>query len=142
MSSTTEQSHPSDIPFDSPDRTTPIHPSLPAFRVTTTNPSQGPHLINPLTNQPFTTSELESLNLKDLLEEHYRQSVSGDPESKPAEESAAKARDEAIEELKRHLELQERKKLEVEAEMKEAENTRKLERKIFENMKKKGDDAL
>ncbi|KKY24758.1 hypothetical protein UCRPC4_g02288 [Phaeomoniella chlamydospora] len=115
------QDTPSAVPLDSPFRTQAIHPSLPGFKVTSTHPS---HQLNPITNTAWTVSELEALGLKTLLAEH------------PDPESASKAQEEAVKQLKAHVDANENKRKQIEREMQDAERTRELERKIFENMRK------
>lgn len=115
------------IPLDAPQRTHPIHPSIPSIKLSSTSDGTSTTTLNPLTLKPFTAEELKTHNYKTLKEQY----------STP--EEARQAQEEALKELKERLEGSERRTKEIEREMEEKEKTREIERKVY--MKKLGKDG-
>lgn len=107
----------STIPLDSPLRTTPIHPSLPAIKVS----ADAPPNTNPLTLQPFTEAELAQHGYTQL-----RTQFAG-----ADEEELNRLRAETAALLKHRLEERESKAREIQREMDEKEKIREVERKVF-----------
>lgn len=127
------------IPLDSAARVHPIHATIPEVRLpahvnsdpwTVEQADEDPNrpgstvqkastIVNPVTLQPFSIDELRSHNLESLLRQY------------PNPETADKAREETIKELRKLIDDNERKSKEIDREMEEKEKTREIERKVY-----------
>lgn len=120
---------PDKIPLDAPQRVQPIHDSLPNIKLpAATSDAPDPVTLHPVTLRPLTHSDLKAANF-DALRAQY-----------DTPEAAAKAREDAVREVKKIMDENERKVRDIEREMDEKEKTRDIERKVY--LKKFGKDGV
>ena len=110
------------VPLDSPSRTTPVHPSLPAIKVPTLHATTN---INPITLQPFSEAELKNLGYEKLRAEY--EDANGGVRTAEIE----KAREEAVRMLREKISEREAKEREIDREIDEKEKIREVERKVY-----------
>jgi hypothetical protein len=109
----------SPLPLSSSSRTRPVHDSLPAVKIPSSDLKPCQH--HPVTGAPFTAEDLQHPLLRELVEKYKGGDV----------ELAKKAREDAIVEVKRRMEENEAKSREIERNMEEKEKMREIERKVF-----------
>ncbi|KAK6382921.1 hypothetical protein LTS17_003591 [Exophiala oligosperma] len=118
------------VPLDSPSRTAPIHPSVPAVKI----PASAVWNLNPITLQPFTDEELVKYGYEKVRAEVYSArgvDAKGKAGVKAKEEEVARLREETANMLRQKLEEREIKLREITREMEEKEKIREVERKVF-----------
>jgi hypothetical protein len=133
-SSTTQ--HPTDtIPLNDPQRTHPVHASLPALPLLPPNTQHTN--INPLTLQPFTPAELTALNYDKLRAEFLASSSSAEPNSVVDKAKIHKAQEEAVARLQERMKERDKKTEEIEKMIAEMEKTREIEKRVWEKRMRK-----
>ncbi|KIW16349.1 hypothetical protein PV08_06400 [Exophiala spinifera] len=118
------------VPLDSPLRTTPIHPAVPAVKV----PADAAWNLNPITLQPFTDEELTKYGYEKVRAEVNSArgvDAKGKAGVKAKQEEVARLREETANMLRQKLEERETKLREITREMEEKEKIREVERKVF-----------
>lgn len=140
----------SPVPLDSPLRTTPIHPSIPAVKMPNTASSNEAN-INPVTLQPFSEAELAKYGFEKLraqivtataaamVDKSETSAANGLTEKE--KEELQRMKDETAAHLKHKLDERENKVREIEREMQEKEKIREVERKVFRKKLGAGKDV-
>lgn len=114
------------LSLDAATRVQPIHVTIPEVKLPVSISSESQdgavkstHLLHPVTGQAFSHDELRANGMESLLRQY------------PDTESATKAREDSVRELRKLLDDNERKTKEIEREMEEKEKTRDIERKVY-----------
>src|ERR1700744_2811491 len=126
------------VPLDSPLRTTPIHPSLPAGKVPETALSNTPN-TNPITLQPFTPAEMSKHGYEKLRAQVFAAAEKHGSSAPPAngglsdreKDEIKRMRDETAVALKHKLDEREAKIRDIDREMEDKEKIREVERKVL-----------
>ena len=110
------------LPLEHATRQRPIHTDLPQVRVPAGDLKTCQY--HPVTGEPFTADDLQHPLLSEALDNY----------SSP--ESALKAQQDAVREVKRRMEENEQKSREIDKDMEQKEKIREIERKIFQKQGK------
>jgi hypothetical protein len=112
------------VPLDAPERTTPIHLSLPGIKVPAV-PADGP----PIYYHPATLVPL--LSPADIAQNpQHRSQLQQLQKQHATPEQARRALEEAVREVQSRIDAGERVRKEIERQMEDKEKTRELERKL------------